>query len=86
MVYQIKDTTNLRSKGFRCDQSGKSKTISIINKVEKNTSNPKKYIETGKELCIRLEMVLRIFQIENRDNKTWFLDTETAIIYEFQTK
>jgi hypothetical protein len=35
---------------------------------------------------VRLELTLRSFQQQEIENKTWFLDTETAIINEFQKK
>jgi hypothetical protein len=38
------------------------------------------------ELCIRIEMTLRIYQKEKLDNKTWFLDTSKAIFNEFEKR
>ena len=38
------------------------------------------------ELCLRQEFILRIFEKQKVDKKTWFLDTETAIINEFEKK
>ena len=87
MVYQIKDTKNERSTGFRCDQSGKDKIITILNDIEKNDRFASKVTKDGaKELCVRQELTLRSFEKQNLDDKTWFLDTETAIINEFQKK
>jgi len=40
----------------------------------------------AKELCVRLELTLRSFDHLHLDGKRWFLDTETAIINEFQKK
>jgi hypothetical protein len=40
----------------------------------------------AKELCVRQELTLRSYENQNLDDKTWFLDTETAIINEFQKK
>ena len=89
MVYQVKDTINKRSTGFRCDQSGKEKIVKVLNDIESNiesisTSKDKK--DGGKELCVRQEFILRSFEHRKLNNKTWFLDTETAIINEFQKK
>jgi len=87
MIYKVKNTENERSTGFRCDQSGKNKIMSLLNDIE----NEEKYIskitkEGGVELCVRQEFTLRNLEYEKTENKTWFLDTETAIISEFEKK
>ena len=87
MVYQIKDTENNRSTGFRCDQAGKDKIINILNDIEVDDRYKSKVTKDGaKELCVRQELTLRSFEYQHLDDKTWFLDTETAIINEFQKK
>jgi hypothetical protein len=87
MVYQIKDTENERSTGFRCDQAGKEKIINLLNDIEADDRFATKVTKDGaKELCVRQELTLRSFENDNVDGKTWFLDTETAIINEFQKK
>jgi hypothetical protein len=101
MVCQIKDTKNERSTGFRADQAGKNKIISIlrnidsedrfISKVIKKDNKNKdaegtEYGEGAKELYIRVELTLRIFEYQKLNNKTWFVDTETAIVNEFQKR
>jgi len=87
MVYQVKDTTNERSTGFRCDQAGKEKIINLLNDIESDERFVSKVTKDGaKELCVRQELTLRSFENKHLDNKTWFLDTETAIINEFQKK
>jgi hypothetical protein len=87
MVYKVKDTENKRSTGFRCDQSGKSKIINLLNDIESDEKYASKKTKEGVfELCVRQEFTLRSYQQLNLDNKTWFLDTETAIINEFEKK
>jgi hypothetical protein len=87
MVYKIKDTENSRSTGFRCDQSGKDKIIKLLNDIESDEKYASKGTKDGAfELCVRQEFTLRSFENQNLDNKTWFLDTETAIINEFEKK
>jgi hypothetical protein len=87
MVYKIKDTENERSTGFRCDQSGKEKIIKLLNVIETDDRYASKVTKDGAtELCVRQEFTLRSFEKQNLDNKTWFLDTETAIINEFEKK
>jgi hypothetical protein len=87
MVYQIKDTENKRSTGFRCDQAGKENIINLLNDIESNDRFAPKITKDGaNELCVRQELTLRSFQKIKLEEKTWFLDTETAIINEFQKK
>jgi hypothetical protein len=87
MVYKIKDTANERSTGFRCDQSGKEKIIKILNDVEAEDKYVSKETKEGAfELCVKQELILRSFESQELEGKTWFLDTETAIINEFEKK
>ena len=87
LVYKVKDTENSRSTGFRCDQSGKSNIIKLLNDIEVDDRYKSKVTKDGAfELCLRQEFILRIFEKQKVDKKTWFLDTETAIINEFEKK
>ena len=87
MVYKVKNTENERSTGFRCDQSGKENIIDILNSIEIDDKYASKVTKAGAyELCVRQEFTLRSFEHQHLDNKTWFLDTETAIINEFEKK
>jgi hypothetical protein len=87
MVYKIKDTENTRSTGFRCDQSGKEKIMNLLNDIESDDKYIVKQTKEGAyELCVRQEFTLRNYEREHLQDKTWFLDTETAIINEFEKK
>jgi hypothetical protein len=87
MVYKVKDTKNTRSTGFRCDQSGKENIIKLLNDIEMSDKYVTKGTKDGAfELCVRQEFTLRSFEMQKLDSKTWFLDTETAIINEFEKK
>jgi hypothetical protein len=86
MVYKVKDTTNSRSTGFRCDQSGKEKVIDVLNEIENDNKFKSKVTkDTAVELCIRQEFTLRQYQIID-PSKIWFLDTEAAIYNEFEKR
>jgi hypothetical protein len=92
MVYKLKDTTNPRSTGNRCDQSQKQTVMKIINQVENDDRFSKETKDTKEELCVRQEFTLRSAQYKE-DRKpgsklktTYFLDTEHAIINEFEKK
>lgn len=85
MIFKVKDTTKQRHTGSRCDQSGKKKTIALLNEIlgkeEYTKENTKGVIQ--EELCIREEFTLRNFERMQKDGKTWFLTTELAVINEF---
>jgi len=92
MVYKIKDTTNERSTGYRCDQSSKEKVIDVLNQIEGyDKFSNKTTKDSAIELCVRQEITLRDKENkENKENKKdgtiWFLDTETAIYNEFEKR
>jgi hypothetical protein len=86
-IFKVKNMTDKRSKGARCDQSGKSAAVSLLNQiVGKNENNEVQYTTDyakGKnrtEICILQEMYLRYFNEINKNNKRWFLSPEESII------
>jgi len=87
MVFKVKDIENNRSTGARCVQSGKENVIEKLKGIDETIIN-KSDAELGGlfELCVREEITLRLFEKEKRENKRWFVDTETAIINEFEKK
>ena len=86
MVYKVKDTTNERSNGYRCDQAAKDKVINVLNEIEgANRFSNKDTKDSAIELCVRQELTLRNKQKEDNDI-IWFLDTETAIYNEFEKR
>ena len=85
MVFKIKDTTKQRHTGSRCDQSGKKKTIDLLNTIlgkEQFTKDNTRGI-VQQELCIYQEFLLRMFEREKKNGKTWFLSPELAVISDF---
>jgi len=84
MIFKVKFMKEKRNSGARCDQSGKKENIKILNEIfgEKDKFN---FINTKgmnkNELCIRQEILLRLFNKENKNNKIWFLNgVESALI------
>jgi hypothetical protein len=63
-----------------------------LNSIEDDNKYASKVTKDGAfELCVRQEFTLRSFQQQGPkkqplDGKTWFLDTETAIMNEFEKK
>jgi len=87
MVYKIKDTTNERSTGYRCDQSSKEKVIDVLNQIEGYDKYANKTTkDSAVELCVRQELTLRHKQNQEKNDTIWFLDTETAIYNEFEKR
>ena len=74
-IFKVKNMTDPRSKGARCDQSGKSETIKLLNLIigtEMFTSaNTKGRNKT--EFCVLQEMILRKYNNEKKNEKIWFL-------------
>ena len=69
------------------DLNSLDEIISILNEIENDEKYMSKITKEGSfELCVRQEFTLRYYQHTKLDNKIWFLDTETAIINEFEKK
>jgi hypothetical protein len=85
MVFKIKDATKQRHTGSRCDQSGKKKTIDLLNTILEKEHFTKDNTRgtVQQELCIYQEFLLRKLEKEKKNNKTWFLNPELAIINNF---
>ena len=99
LIFKTKDMLAKRDTGARCDESGKNKSIEILNKIvgeEKYTKENTKILkdEKGKviqeatgqiELCIWQEFILRYFDKIKKNNTKWFLTPEMAIYYKLYT-
>ena len=82
MIFKVKDMTLARHKGARCDQAGKTETLKQLNRVlgvERYTrENTKKTVQL--ELCVLLELLLRLKNLERSAGKRWFLSPEEAVV------
>lgn len=54
--------------------------------TKKEMKQKKEKKEGAFELCVKQELLLRCFDYDKLNNKTWFLETESAIINEFEKK
>ena len=103
MVFKIKDNTNKRSKGSRCDQMSfvgvskatKNDAIEILNKI---IISPEKYaykidkvvdetvtkVVDQNDICCKQELILRLYEKEERLNKKWFISPSIAILINFE--
>ena len=82
MIFKVKDTSKVRHTGSRCDQAGKKKTIDLLNDIigEKKYTKENTRGIVQQELCILQEFILRNNERNKKDGKTWFLNTELAVI------
>jgi len=81
-IFKVKNMTDKRGKGARCDQTSKSDTVELLNRIlgenkysPENTKGRKKL-----EFCVIQELLLRHFNKIKKDGKTWFLDQSAAVI------
>ena len=83
-IFKVKNMSDTRGTGARCDQSGKAEAIKLLNdiigtdenKFTKENSKEKKKIE----FCILQEMYLRYFNKINKNGKIWFLSPQKSSI------
>jgi len=90
LIFKVKMMKKKRDKGARCDQSGKTDTITMINSIlamypETQGDDYKLTIEntkhrTQKELCVFQEFLLRTFQANNVNGKKWFFTPGEALL------
>jgi hypothetical protein len=81
MVFKVIDLADSKSKGARCDQSGKIIAINLLNSItgheQYNKSNTRG--RNKMELCILQEFILRYYNSTAKDGKKWFVSPIEAI-------
>jgi len=94
LVFKVKIMSKKRDKGARCDQSGKSDAISVINTVLSmnpetqgdeyilTTENTKQ--RTQRELCVFQEFILRIFDRKSINGRKWFFTPCEALLCDIE--
>jgi hypothetical protein len=99
LVFKTKDLESKRDTGARCDESGKIKTLDMLNKIVddvKYTKDTTKGIKddsgnviqeavTQTELCVLQEFLLRYYNKIQKDEKSWFLTPEMALYFNLYT-
>ena len=85
-VFKMKTFKRKNMSGAMCEQATKQSVIKYIHSVVDIPYNPKVVSKiTNIGLCGELELLLRHYQAEKRDNKIWFLNTEHAILQSIST-
>lgn len=94
LVFKVKLMSKKRDKGARCDQSGKTDAISIINTIlsmnpatqgddyKLTAENTKQ--RTQKELCVFQEFLLRTFQRKSIGGRKWFFTPCEALLCDIE--
>jgi hypothetical protein len=99
LIFKTKNMTSYRDTGAICDQAGKAGILLKLNEIvgenKYTTENTKlKKDKNGNiiseavgqdELCVLQEFILRFFHTIKKDNKSWFLTPEMAILYKLYT-
>ena len=95
MTFKVKDITNKRAKGSRCDQMsfvGKAKgtkndAIEVLEEIIlKGDKYSTKIINNQKEICCKQELILRLYNNQSKLNKKWFIPPGIAIFINFENK
>ena len=80
MIFKIKDVSQKRHTGARCDQSSKTKSVKMLNMLGEDSYDKDTNLSRP-ELCIIQELLLRKYDMEKKDGERWFLNPgEAAII------
>lgn len=80
MVFKIRDMSQPRNTGARCDQASKIKSIKILNDVLEETQYTVKSSFSRYELCIIQEFWFRKKDLEQNQQKRWFLTPYESIL------
>lgn len=79
MIFKIRNISQKRNTGARCDQASKITSIQLLNSLGEDQYTMDIKISRP-ELCVIQEFLLRKFDIENKDGTRWFLTPSEAVI------
>jgi hypothetical protein len=87
LVFKVKDMTEKRNNiGARIDDAGKDKVIKLLNTIVGSPPDNPKYTDKNTEfvnqqgICIVIELLMRFFSDQLRNNKYYYLTPEQAIL------
>jgi hypothetical protein len=85
-VFKTKSFSDKRSKGARCDQAGKNETIKTLNLIIGSEKFTQKIVAgiSSIELCCYLELILRYYNHEKSQNKSWFVGPEYSTMIDIE--
>jgi hypothetical protein len=90
LIFKVKVMSKKRDKGARCDQSGKTETITTINTLlslnaatsrdEYKLTIENTKFRTQRELCVFQEFLLRTFHRNRVNGRKWFFTPCEALL------
>ena len=82
IVFKIRDMTKPRNKGARCDQGSKTGAIKNLNTiVGEALFTPKEAKSISRtEICVIIELLLRLFDLDSKNDKRWFLTPAEGVL------
>ena len=84
LTFKVVDVeASASQKGWQCGQASKRNVLAALNKAagrELFTSSNTKPVGSSRELCVDLEVVLRSYQLRNKDNETWLYTFEQSLL------
>ena len=79
MIFKVKNMKKKRHKGARCDQSGRKEAVKVLNDIANIDMSDTDI--TQKELCVLQELILRLYDLNKKNDKKWFLSpAEVSLI------
>ena len=83
MVFKTVTRTAKRNTGARCDQAGKAQKILVLNAILGNDRYNKENTKAlhADELCALQEFLLRLYDKNKEDGKSWFFQYEQTILF-----
>jgi hypothetical protein len=82
MVFKTKDLLKKRNKGARCDQTPKNVAEKLLRVINPDIFNIQKVKST--QMCVLQELYLRLFNIDQKEGKIWFLTPIEAQILDIE--
>ena len=86
MIFKVKDFSNARNKGARCDQSSKAIATNILKEIFLLGEVQEHYVRfenaTRIHICVIQELYLRYFNNITKNSKVWFVTPLDAIMHE----
>jgi len=86
VVFKLKNITNQRDSGARCDQiSLKGKSIETLNVIIGSKKFDNKSLNVPqREICIIQEFYLRSFDKDRKNQKRWFLSPPESVLTDIE--
>ena len=86
MVFKVKDTTNKRAKGSRCDQTSKNDSIKLLNEIIIGGGEfTMDSFEYQRQVCCKQEFMLRLYDKEKKMDKRWYIPPGEAALIKLET-